>query len=51
MNDLMIILRQLNYFKNTEVLSQLYAAHQEGKVNFGFNIEVFLIERKFIASC
>jgi T-complex protein 1 subunit theta len=26
-------------FKNTEVLSQLYAAHQEGKVNFGFNIE------------
>jgi len=26
-------------FKNTEVLSQLYAAHQEGKANFGFNIE------------
>jgi len=26
-------------FKNTEVLSQLYAAHQEGKSNFGFNIE------------
>jgi len=26
-------------FRNTEVLSQLYAAHQEGKVNFGFNIE------------
>jgi len=25
--------------KNTEVLSQLYAAHQEGKANFGFNIE------------
>jgi len=27
-------------FQNTEVLSQLYAAHQEGKSNFGFNIEV-----------
>jgi T-complex protein 1 subunit theta len=26
-------------FRNTEVLSQLYAAHQEGKANFGFNIE------------
>lgn len=26
-------------FKNTEVLSQLYAAHQEGKATFGFNIE------------
>lgn len=25
--------------KSTEVLSQLYAAHQEGKVNQGFNIE------------
>jgi T-complex protein 1 subunit theta len=25
--------------KNTEVLSALYAAHQEGKANFGFNIE------------
>lgn len=25
--------------KNTEVLSQLYAAHQEGKANHGFNIE------------
>lgn len=25
--------------KNTEVLSQLYAAHQEGKATFGFNIE------------
>jgi len=25
--------------KNTEVLSNLYAAHQEGKSNFGFNIE------------
>ena len=28
-------------FKNTEVLSLLYAAHQEGKATFGFNIEVF----------
>lgn len=26
-------------FRNTEILSQLYAAHQEGKANFGFNIE------------
>lgn len=26
-------------FKNTEVLSLLYAAHQEGKATFGFNIE------------
>lgn len=26
--------------KSTEVLSQLYAAHQEGKANFGFNINV-----------
>lgn len=25
--------------KSTEILSQLYAAHQEGKTNFGFNIE------------
>jgi T-complex protein 1 subunit theta len=26
--------------KSTEVLSLLYAAHQEGKSNMGFNIEV-----------
>lgn len=26
--------------KSTEILSQLYAAHQEGKATFGFNIEV-----------
>lgn len=26
--------------KSTDVLSQLYAAHQEGKVNYGFNISL-----------
>lgn len=36
----MIKLLLIKILKNTEVLSQLYAAHQEGKANYGFNIEV-----------
>jgi T-complex protein 1 subunit theta len=33
------VLAENSGFKSTEVLSQLYAAHQEGKSTFGFNIQ------------